>query len=117
MCSGSDFSTSDIGNTALGIQGAGTLTSTVAAFQKSKADKAAYGFAAATAEQNAALDTMRSKDARFRGEVNAQTSELRTAQVSGKQRAGMAASGVDLGSGSPNLILPATEFMGAPDAT
>lgn len=111
MCSGSD-----VGTTTLGIQGAGTLMSTVASYQKSRADKAAYGFAAATADQNAALDALKASDARFRGDVSAQTAELKTAQLAGKQRAGMAASGVDLGTGSPNLILAGTEFMGERDA-
>lgn len=111
MCSGAD-----VGTTALGIQGAGTIMSTAAAYTKSKADKAAYDIQAGTAETNAMLDKARSEDAKYRGDVAVNASRLKTRQLEGQQRAGMAASGVSLESGSPLAILEGTEFMGERDA-
>lgn len=111
MCQGTD-----VGTTALGIQGAGTIMSTAAAYTKSKADKAAYDIQAGTAETNAMLDKARSEDAKYRGDVAVSASRLKTRQLEGQQRAGMAASGVSLESGSPLSILEGTEMMGERDA-
>lgn len=111
MCSGAD-----LGDTALGIQGAGTIMSTAAAYTKSKADKAAYEIQANTADANAALDTAKSADAKYRGEVAVQNARFKARQLEGQQRAGLAASGVSLESGSPLAILEGTEVMGARDS-
>ena len=51
------------------------------------------------------------------GQVAIQAQGLKAAQTFGMQRAGLAANGVDLGSGSANDILTSTKIMAANDAT
>lgn len=111
MCQGSDVSSA-----SLGLQGAGTLMSTVSSYQKSKLDKEAYNIQGSNAETNAMLDDVRSRDAKARGDINAQTSELRTKALLGKQAAQFAANGVVLDYGSPLSTLTDTSFMGGRDA-
>lgn len=111
MCSGTD-----LGATSLGIQGAGTILSTAAAYTKSKTDKAAYEIQANTADTNVVLDKARSADAKYRGEVAVQNARFKARQLEGQQRAGMAASGVNIDSGSPLAILEGTEVMSDRDS-
>jgi hypothetical protein len=59
---------------------------------------------------------LQARDASNRGEREAQVVEADTRQLRGAQRAAYAAQGVDLGSGSPDLIQAETEAFGAEDA-
>ncbi len=100
---------------ALGLQVAGGIASGGAAASKSIADRAAYNIQAAATESNADLERAAAGDAIRRGQVASVNSQLRTNQVKGAQIAGMAANGVDLGSGSPLNILTDTDMTGIND--
>lgn len=86
----------------LGAVGAGAVGSGISAFGSYKAgqsEKAAYDYNAAVT-----LENMRSA---------MQTSEARYANLTGKQASRYAASGVDISSGSPLLIMAHTAAQGA----
>lgn len=100
---------------AMGTQVAGGVMAAGAAASKSIADRAAYNIQATATENNATLEHAAAGDAIRRGQVAQVGSELRTRQVKGAQIAGMAANGVDLGSGSPLNILSDTDLTGIND--
>jgi hypothetical protein len=68
------------------------------------------------ARNNAIIQDRLAKDAVKRGEVSEQRHRLKVAQMKGKQRAKLAASGVDLSSGSASQILTDTAEFGELDA-
>lgn len=89
-----------------GLTIASTVIGGVGQIQQGNAQAAAMRYNAQVAEMNATLADRRAKDALERGKVEEQQQRLRAAQLMGKQRAAMAANGVDLSFGSPldNLV-------------
>lgn len=71
---------------------------------------------AQTAELNARLAEDSAQFALLNGQRQEQKLDLAAAQLKSKQRATMAANGVDLGSGSPLNVLTSTDVMHASDA-
>lgn len=73
-------------------------------------------YQAQIAQRNAGLAEQSAKDALDRGQVAEQQQYRRTAQLSGAQRAAMAANGIDPDSGSGAAIQLDTASLGAQDA-
>ena len=101
---------------ALSAGVSGGVLSTVGAYNKSVADRAAFETQAGVASANAVLDDARARDAVTRGQGDVARSDLRTRQLKGEQVASLAARGLDLSYGSPLNILTDTDLMGASDS-
>lgn len=98
------------------MSGFGAGYSAVGAYNKSKADKAAYEYQAKVQENNATLAGWQAEDAITRGQVSESNQRMKTAQLKSTQRASLAARGVALDEGSPLDILTTTDVMGERDA-
>lgn len=95
---------------------ASTVISAGAAVQQGNAANAAGKYNAQVAEMNATLADRRAKDALERGAVEEQQKRAQVAQLQGRQKAAMAANGVDLTFGSPLDTLVDTAVLGDLDA-
>lgn len=95
---------------------ASTTLAGVGAIQQGNAANAAGKYNAQVAEMNATLADRRAKDALERGAVEEQQKRAQVAQLQGRQRAAMAANGVDLTFGSPLDTLVDTAVLGDLDA-
>ncbi len=98
------------------MMGVGAVSSTVGAYYSAAGQKSSLGFAASIADLNARAAEQGAQVTLQAGERQYQSSRLGTAALKGKQRAGLAANGVDLGVGSAADILTTTDFMGEIDA-
>lgn len=87
----------------------------VGAVQQGNAAAASAKYNAQVNENNNTLALRAAEDARKRGEVEAQEHNRKVTALRGRQTAAMAASGLDVGSGSPLAILGDTAQMGALD--
>lgn len=96
-----------LGSTVLGAAGQ---------MQQAQATASANRYQAKVAEMNATLADRRAKDAIERGANEEQRKRQQVAQLSGQQRAAMAANGVDLNFGSPLNTLVDTAVLGELDA-
>lgn len=85
------------------------------AFQQASAQKNAADYEAQVQANNAKIAAWQRSDALQRGEVEAQQRMRQTADMLGKQRAALAASGVDLNQGSAQDLLASTAFIGQED--
>lgn len=104
-----------IGQAGTALQIGGAASGAVGSYYAGQAQKSALEYSAFTAETNARLAERSAQSVMLQGEQQAHQSQLRTAQLKGTQRAGLAANGVDLGEGSPARVLANTEVMGAID--
>lgn len=84
--------------------------------QQAQAQASAAKYNAKVNEMNAQLAERRAKDALERGRAEEQRKRLEVQQLLGKQRAAMAANGVDLSFGSPLDTIVDTAVMGELDA-
>lgn len=101
---------------ASALAAASTVFSTVGAYRNSQSAKAAYEYQAEVARNNATVNEWKAQDAITRGQTDEANRRMQTAQLKGRQRAAMAARGVDLGEGSALNILTDTDYMGEIDA-
>ncbi|HEY4339992.1 MAG TPA: hypothetical protein VGM97_08610 [Steroidobacteraceae bacterium] len=99
---------------ALGI--GSTVVGAVGQIQEGKATAQAEKYNSQVAEMNAQLADRQAKDAIERGQQQEQQKRLQTSQLQGKQRAAMAANGVDLSFGSPLDTIVDTAKLGEVDA-
>ena len=88
---------------------AGAVLGAASSYGNAKAKKGAL-------RQQAQVDEWQAEQALNAGADQEQSSRLQTAQVFGKQRANMAANGVDLGEGSATDVLASTKLIGEHDA-
>lgn len=88
---------------------AGTAVGVVGGMQAAKAE-------AAASEYQAKQSRIMAEDALKRGAAEEQAQRRKTSALEGRQRAVMAASGLDIGSGSPLSILADTAQLGELDA-
>lgn len=88
---------------------AGTVVSAVGAMQQGKA-------AEKTAENNAKTMQLQAEDARARGGIAEEAHRAKVRQIRGEQRATLAASGVDMTSGTAASVLDQTTIYGELDA-
>lgn len=86
------------------------------AYDNSKAAKASYETQAAVSQNNAQIRDWEAADALLRGDHAATGVRRAGNQLKGKQRAAMAANGVDLGVGSALQILSDTDYFTGVDA-
>jgi hypothetical protein len=105
-----------VSTAAQALQVAGVVGSTVAAYQKSKAEQDAYEYRSRIAANNAQLADWQAADAVTRGQDAENRQRQKTAQLKGTQRASLAARGIDLGEGSALDILTGTDVLGETDA-
>jgi hypothetical protein len=98
---------------ALAVMAASSATG---AYAQSRAQKAEANFKKAQGEQNARLADMQAADAEKRGNKEANNYMRKVRGVVGSQRAALAASGVDIGSGSALELQADTEALGEYDA-
>lgn len=95
---------------------AGGVLSAAGAYQGAQAQKAGYEMQAAVGQQNARVADDAARRAQERGDTEQQRIGRETADLRGKQRAVLAANGVDLGFGSAADTLSATDYYGAMDS-
>lgn len=98
------------------VSGYGQMQQAAAAQQAAQAQAQAMQYNAQIAEMNAQISERRAKDALERGALEEQQQRLRAAQLQGKQRAALAANGVDLTFGSPLDEMVDTAVLGELDA-
>jgi len=101
---------------SIAMMGFGAATSVVGAYNSASMQKDSLGFSAAIADINARMSEQSAQAELQRGEREYQSSRLKTAGLKGRQRASLAANGVDLGVGSAAEILTSTDVMGEIDA-
>lgn len=97
------------------LQGFGAGFSAVGAYNQAKGEKAALNAQAQTELNNVQLAQYQAEDAVARGGEEANRAQLRGAQMKGRQRAAMAANGVDLSYGSALEIITDTDYLSAID--
>lgn len=100
--------------TALSL--AGTAMSAVGSIQQGQAASAAGKYNAKVAEMNAQINERRARDAIERGKGEEQKKRIQNQQIIGRQKAAMAANGVDVSFGSPLDTLVDTATLGEVDA-
>lgn len=96
--------------------GAGAGLAATGAYGEAASQKNALLYDADVADQNAQISEWQGQDALYRGQLDEQSSRLRTAAVKGSQRAAMAANGIVVGEGSSNDVLTSTDYVGETDA-
>ena len=104
------------GNVALGATALSGLASTFGSYQAAQAQNAAAKYDAAAADQSAELARRAADDAQARGADELGSYSLRRAQLEGTQRTALAATGVDLQSGSALDVMTDSAFLGELDA-
>lgn len=100
--------------TALSL--AGTALGAVGQVQQGQAAAASARYNAKVADMNAQISERRARDALERGKLEEQKKRTQVQQVIGRQKAAMAANGVDVGFGSPLDVLVDTATLGEVDA-
>lgn len=100
--------------TALMIGGAGL--NAFSAYNSSRNAKSAYEAQAQVARNNEMIAGWQAEDALARGDRQASEVRMKSRQLKGRQRATMAANGIDLGTGSALEILTDTDYFGEIDA-
>ncbi len=95
---------------------AGLAVGGASALYTADANAKASTYNAQVAEMNAVLSERRAKDAEERGRREEQAKRAQVADLQGRQRAAMAANGVDLSFGSPLDTLVDTAYLGELDA-
>lgn len=95
---------------------AGTALGAVGQIQQGQAAAEAGRYNAKVAEMNAAISERQARDALERGKLEEQKKRTQVQQVLGRQKAAMAANGVDVSFGSPLDTLVDTATMGEIDA-
>lgn len=93
-----------------------TVMGGVSAVQQGNAAAASANYNAQVAEMNAKIADENARDALERGKLEEQQKRQEVAAIVGRQKAAMAANGVDLGFGSPLDTLVDTAMLGEIDA-
>lgn len=94
----------------------GAALSAVSSYNSANSQKSALNSQAWGDRQNAQVADWQASIALENGQSEEEKSRLETAGVYGRERAGLGASGVDLGYGSANDILTSTKVLGERDA-
>lgn len=98
------------------MQAAGIGFSAVSAYKQAQSQRDALRYKARVDANNAQIAEWQAQQELAGGVVAEQASRLKTAQVTGAQRATMAANGIDLGEGNATDVLATTKFVGEQDA-
>lgn len=100
----------------LGLSLIGAASSAYSSWQSAKFQKRQLENEAELADINAKIAEQGAETATIAGQKQESAIRSRTAQIKSSQRAGLAASGVDLGTGSAANVLTTTDVMGEMDA-
>ncbi len=100
----------------LATQGLGATASAFGSYYASKAQKLALAVSADVSDINARMAETAAQQALLSGQREEQRVRLNTANVKSAQRVNLAASGVDISSGSAANVLKSTDVMGEIDA-
>lgn len=100
-------------STALSV--AGSVVGAIGQYQQASAAKTAAKYESAVASANAKVAEFKAQDVQDRAQQDAENLGRQIAAVRGKQKATIAANGIDLSSGSAQSLLDATDFYGALD--
>lgn len=100
-------------STALSV--AGSVFGAIGSYQQASAAKQAAKYEASVASANAKVAEFKAQDVQDRAQQDAENLGRQIASVRGKQKATIAANGIDLSSGSAQSILDATDYYGAQD--
>jgi hypothetical protein len=109
------------------MQGAGAVSSAMGAYSSAKSSQGSLNLQASIAEVNAGsirdaadinsrMAESAAQSTLLAGQRDVQRSQMATAGLKSRQRASMAANGVDLGEGSAAQVLTSTDVMGEADA-
>lgn len=85
-------------------------------YSGAKTQRSALNSQAWSEDQNAKIADWQASQAIINGQTNEEGARLQEAQAFGRERAGMAANGVDLGYGSATDILTSTKVLGEANA-
>lgn len=94
----------------------GAVNRAVGAYGEAQSQRNALRYSADAAEMNARIAELTAQSVLKQGEREYQRSRLSTAALKGRQRATMAARGIDLGEGTAARILTDTDVLGEIDA-
>lgn len=106
----------DVAIASMVMTGVGTLMQMSAQSQAASAQAAQANYQAQVAENNRITSERLAADAEQRGELDVRRHRQQVEQLKGRQVAALAASGVDVASGSPLDVLADTAGLGAIDA-
>ena len=98
------------------MSGVGAVTQAYGAYATGQANSNAANYQAAVARNNAIVAEEHARYALEAGRIGEQNQRQKTAQMIGAQRAQMAASGIDIGSGTPLNLQASTAQVGELDA-
>jgi hypothetical protein len=98
---------------AISLVGAGV--SALGSYQQAQAAKSAAKYDAAVAASNAKVAEFKAQDAQDRAQLEAENLGRQQAALRGKQRASIAANGIDLSSGTATSLTDAADFYGLQD--
>ncbi len=96
----------------LATQAVGTGVQAFGAYREAQGQKQAAQFDAQVAGQNATFADRQATDAQARGQLEVDARRRDISQLRGQQRAGIAASGADVGAGSALDIQRDTSYLG-----
>lgn len=100
----------------MALQVASTIFGAVSAFSQASSQKKWANYNEAVSRNNAKISAMQATDAIERGKLERQEHERKVRALHGKQTAGLAANGIQLGDGSAFNLLSDTELFGRMDA-
>lgn len=100
---------------ALAMTAAGTVVQTSAAMSASKAQKQAYEYQAAVSRNNQKIAEWQAQNEIAKGQEAEIEQRRRISALKGSQRAGLAAKGLDISTGSALNILTDTDYLGELD--
>lgn len=94
---------------------AGATLTAYGAYQQAQGQKSQAKYNAAVQENNARVAEFKAEDAQDRAQTDAENVGRQQAAVRGKQRAQLAANGLDLSSGTPLSVQEQTDYYGLKD--
>jgi len=98
------------------VQAGQALLGGAGGYSAAKTQRSALESLAWAEDQNARIADWQASQAITNGQTAEGQQRLETAQVTGRERSGLAANGVDLGYGSANDVLASTALLGERDA-
>lgn len=104
-------STATIASVGLGLAAVSAGLAAYSASEQASAQKKASNYQAQVEANNTKIAAWSRSDALQRGEIDAQNAMRDKSQLIGRQRAALAASGVDMTQGSALDLLSSTEFL------
>jgi len=110
------FSTTQLATASLIGQIGGGVTSAVGSYFSAATQKATLRGHAAVADTNARIAELGAQQELFRGQQEVGRLTMTAGQLKGRQRAAMAANGIDLGEGNAAEIQASTDLMKEIDA-